>query len=130
MNLASLPPKDCSAMTRLLPLMVVGLLCMSFATGQVKPTKPQLELTVELLSQKYCVASPSAFELEMNVRLRYANVGKEKLILYKGHDLFYQTKIRNAPGGDGKPYEVVFLNARYFDEEPESIEQLDPSKVF
>src|SRR5260370_40433986 len=117
-------------MTRSLLPILVALLWLNSAVGQVKPSKPPLELTVEVVAQNYCAASSSAAELQMNLRLRYTNVGNERLILYKGHDLFYQTKIRSKPGGEYKPYEVVFLNARYFDEEHESIDQSAPSKVF
>ena len=74
--------------------------------------------------------SSDAASLEMNLRLRYRNVGNQKLILYKGHDLFYQTRIRSALSSDAKPYEVLFLNSRYFDEEFEPIEQASPGKVF
>lgn len=63
----------------------------------------------------------------MRLRLRYANVGNQKLILYKGHDVFYQTKVRST---SVNPYEVLFLNARYFDEEFEGIDQPSPGKVF
>jgi hypothetical protein len=67
----------------------------------------------------------------MKLRLRYRNASNQKLILYKGHDLFYQTKIRSVAGeGAGRPYEVIFLNSRFFDEEFEPIEQPSPSRVF
>ena len=68
--------------------------------------------------------------LEMKLRLRYRNIGSQKIILYKGHDLFYQTKIRSAPGNAAGPYQVWVVNARYFDEEFEPIDQASPSKVF
>jgi hypothetical protein len=63
----------------------------------------------------------------MNLKLRYQNVGNQKLILYRGHDLFYQTRVRSA---GSQPYEVLFLNSRYFDSEFESIDQAVPGKVF
>jgi hypothetical protein len=68
--------------------------------------------------------------LEMDLKLRYRNAGNQKLFLYRGHDLFYQTRIRSAAGGAAQPYEVLFLNSRYFDQEPESIDQAEPGKVF
>ena len=64
----------------------------------------------------------------MDLKLRYRNVGNQKLILYRGHDLFYQTRIRSA--GGPQAYEVLFLNSRYFDSEFESIDQAMPGKVF
>jgi hypothetical protein len=64
----------------------------------------------------------------MNLKVRYRNGGNRKLILYRGHDLFYQTRIRSA--GVAEPYEVLFLNSRFFDQEIEAIDQAVPGKVF
>ena len=118
-------------MIRLLLHLLTALVCLSSATldAQVKPPKPPLELTAEITSQNYCATNSDAIALEMNLRLRYTNVGNQKLILYKGHDLFYQTRIRSASSA-AQPYEVLFLNSRYFDEEFESIDQALPGKVF
>jgi len=114
-------------------LTVTTLLWLSPATAfgaQTKLPKQPLELTVELVVQSYCQASSDSAQLEMKLVLRYANVGNQKLILYKGHDLFYQTRIRRALTGSSANYEVLFLNSRYFDEEFESIDQSSPGKVF
>jgi hypothetical protein len=97
--------------------------------GQVKPARAPLELTAEIISQNYCAASSDALTLEINLKLRYRNVGNQKLILYRGHDLFYQTRVRSA-GVGAQAYEVLFLNSRYFDQEFESIDQPVPGKVF
>src|SRR5258707_2597234 len=99
------------------------------ANGQVKPAKPPLELTAEIIGQNYCAASSDALTLELNLKLRYRNAGNQRLILYRGHDLFYQTRVRSAALG-AQPYEVLFLNSRYFDREFESIDQAVPGKVF
>jgi hypothetical protein len=114
----------------LLPL-VAALVWLSPASvnGQVKPAKPSLELTAEIVSQNYCAASSGLLTLELNLKVRYRNVGNQKLILYRGHDLFYQTRVRSAAGG-AQAYEVLFLNSRYFDQEFESIDQAVPGKVF
>jgi hypothetical protein len=118
-------------MIRSLLQIVAALVWLSPATldAQGKPPKPPLELTAELISQNYCTTNSDAMALEMNLRLRYTNVGSQKLILYRGHDLFYQTRIRSAASG-AQPYEVLFLNSRYFDEEFEPIDQVLPGKVF
>src|SRR5438132_7642172 len=97
--------------------------------AQPKPSKP-LELTAEIVSQSYCAASQDSASLELKLKLRFRNVGNQKLILYKGHDLFYQTKIRSAPGNPTGTYEVWVVNSRYFDQEVEAIDQTSPSKVF
>jgi len=89
-----------------------------------------LELTPEIISQSYCSINAEAASLEIKLKLRLRNVGKQKIILYNGHDLFYQTKIRSAPGNPSGPYEVWVVNSRYFDEEAETIDQTSPGKVF
>ena len=115
----------------LLPLITFALLFTSAPlAAQPKPSKQPLELTVEIVSQSYCAVNADAASLEMKVRLRYRNIGSQKIILYKGHDLFYQTRIRSAPGNAAGPYEVWVVNSRYFDEEVEPIDQTSPSKVF
>jgi len=118
-------------MIRSLLLLVTALVWLSPASvnGQVKPAKPSLELTAEIIRQDYCAAGSDALTLEMDLKLRYRNAGKQKLIFYRGHDLFYQTRIRSAAGG-ARPYEVLFLNSRYFDSEFEAIDQAEPGKVF
>jgi hypothetical protein len=118
-------------MIRLIILLVAALVWLSpcSVNGQVKPAKPSLELTAEIISQNYCAARSDALTLEMYLKLRYRNVGNQKLILYRGHDLFYQTRVRSAAAG-AQAYEVLFLNSRYFDSEFESIDQAVPGKVF
>jgi hypothetical protein len=114
-------------------LIVTALLWLNPAIafgGQTKLPKQPVELTVEIISQNYCAVSLDSAQLEMNLKLRYANVGNQKLILYKGHDLFYQTRILSAFEGGARPYEVLFLNSRYFDEQFESVDQASPGKIF
>ena len=98
--------------------------------AQPKVPKPPLELTAAIVSQSYCSINPEAASLQLTVKVRYRNLGTERLILYKGHDLFFQTRIRSAAGNSAGPYEVWVLNSRYFDEEFEPIEQNSPGRVF
>jgi hypothetical protein len=98
--------------------------------GQPRLSKQPLELTTEIVSQSYCAVNENSASLELKLRLRFRNLGSQKLILYKGHDLFYQTKIRSAPGNPSGRYEVWVVNSRYFDQEVEAIDQTSPSKVF
>ena len=115
---------------RSLLLLLAALVWLSPTSvkAQVKSAKAPLELTAEIISQNYCAAGSDSETLEMDLKLRYRNVGNQKLILYRGHDLFYQTRVRST--GGAHPYEVLFLNSRYFDQEFESIEQAVPGKVF
>ena len=67
----------------------------------------------------------------MRLQLQYTNVSRQKLILYRGNNLFYQTKIRPVlTDPAAQPYEVVVLNARYFDERPEKIDRASPGRAF
>lgn len=99
-----------------------------FPTGfQVQP----VETTIALVEQRYCAANPALTSLQLKLKLRYKNVGRQKLILYRGHDLFYQTVIRSVPDDTAnKPYQIIFTNSRYFDAEFEPIEQPSPGAVF
>jgi hypothetical protein len=100
------------------------------AAAQPKPLRKPLELTVEIVSQSYCAVNQDFSSLDLKLKLRFRNSGSQKLILYKGHDFFYQTKIRSAPGNPSGQYEVWVVNSRYFDEEVEGIDQTSPGKVF
>lgn len=115
------------------PLLIASILFFSYSVAvvaQPKLPKQPLELTAEIVSQNYCSISQDSASLELKLKLRFRNVGNQKLILYKGHDLFYQTKIRSAPGNPFGPYEVWVVNSRYFDEEVEAIDRGSPGKVF
>ena len=74
--------------------------------AQPKVPKPPLELTAAIVSQSYCSINPEAASLQLTVKVRYRNLGTERLILYKGHDLFFQTRIRSAAGNPAGPYEI------------------------
>jgi hypothetical protein len=66
----------------------------------------------------------------MDLTLRYTNRSNQKIILYRGHDLFYQTRIRRATDAQSDPYTVLSINSRYFDEEFELIDRPLPGRVF
>ena len=112
--------------------LVIALFWLSLTVpvaAQPRAPKP-IELTAEIISQSYCSVNADTSSLQIRLKLRYRNVGKQRVILYNGHDLFYQTKIRSPPGNAAGPYEVWVVNSRYFDEEAEAIDQTSPGKVF
>ncbi|MDX6578025.1 MAG: hypothetical protein QOE96_3978 [Blastocatellia bacterium] len=115
----------------LLPLITSALFLFTSLplAAQPKTSKP-LELSVQIVSQSYCAVNENSASLELKLKLRYRNIGKQELILYNGHDLFYQTKIRSAQGNVNGPYEVWVVNSRYFDDELEVIDHPTPGKVF
>ena len=89
-----------------------------------------LQLTAEVIEQRYCSIKPDKITLQLKLRVRYSNLGTERLIIYQGHDLFYQIKVRSDAPGGAQPYEVLLLNMHYFDEEFERIDASSPGKVF
>jgi hypothetical protein len=109
------------------------MFCLSLTatiSAQPKSLKPPLELTAEIVSQNYCAVTSDSAALEIKLRLRYRNTGSQRIILYKGHDLFFQSRIRSAPENPAGPYEVWLVHSRYFDEEVEPIDQSSPGRVF
>ena len=115
--------------TRLLQRLslVVAVLLVSGANcfGQ---TQKQLELTAEIIEQSYCSIGEQT-SLQLRLKLRYTNLSSQRLIVYNGHDLFFQTKIRPDEAAKSSS-EVLLLNMRYFDEEFERIDAGSPGRVF
>jgi hypothetical protein len=116
-------------MIRAVLLSAISLFSLAVCAAQSRPPKP-LELSAEIVSQSYCAVNQDSASIQLKLKLSFRNTGNQKLILYRGHDFFYQTKIRSAPGNTSGPYEVWVVNSRYFDEEVERIEQVSPGKVF
>jgi hypothetical protein len=112
----------------------MAVICLAIsveAPGQTAASKPSLTITASVTGAQYCANSPQMATLQLRLHLRYTNAGNQKLILYRGDDLFYQARIRpRAPALLDKPYEVVVLNARYLAVENEPIEQPRPGKLF
>lgn len=90
--------------------------------------QPELKMTAEVVGRRYC-AGAGLNILQLTVRLRYRNEGGRKLILYRGKNFFYQTKIRGV-GAGGRPYEVVVTNSRFNDAEAEDVNTRRPSGAF
>jgi hypothetical protein len=85
-----------------------------------------LRLTAEIVGRRYCAGGRLNI-LQLSVRLRYRNVGGRRLVVYRGKNLFYQTRIR---GGAGKGYEVLVTNSRYNDAEAEPLDARRPGSAF
>jgi hypothetical protein len=96
------------------------------ASGQ---SQKQLELTIKIVEQSYCSIDQKT-SVQLRLKLRYTNLSPQRLIVYKGHDLFFQTKIRPENNAATPASGVLLLNMRYFDEEMERIDARSPSRVF
>ena len=109
----------------------VILLSQIFLPSPLAAQSPRpLQLTGEVIEQRYCSIKPDKITLQLKLRVRYSNLGAERLIIYQGHDLFYQIKVRSDAASGAQPYEVLLLNMHYFDEEFERIDASSPGKVF
>jgi hypothetical protein len=107
--------------------LAVVLLCVAPCARASGPDdKHPLQLTAEVVGRRYC-AGDSLNILQLTLRLRYRNAGGEKLLVYRGKNLFYLTRIR---GGAGKGYEVVVTNSRYNDAEAEALGERKPGGAF
>ena len=108
----------------------LALLCLLLLAPCARAAEPDdkqpLRLTAEVVGRRYCGGERLNI-LQLSVRLRYRNVGSRKLLVYRGKNLFYQTKIR---GGAGKPYEVLVTNSRFNDAEAEALGERRPGGAF
>ncbi|MFY9553734.1 MAG: hypothetical protein WAV47_03335 [Blastocatellia bacterium] len=84
----------------------VGLPKAVVVRHQVTRTRsPQLKVTV--LSQQYCKADAELDALRLNLGLQFRNIGKDRLILYKGSNRIRRVMIsRNLEDAEAKRYEV------------------------
>ncbi|HEX8722966.1 MAG TPA: hypothetical protein VF736_20270 [Pyrinomonadaceae bacterium] len=136
MRLKSNPHRTAAAAGRARALGLAALLVLSGARGaavaQGDPGQQPLTLTAEVVGRRYCAGNRLNI-LQLRVRLRYRNDGGQKLIVYRGKNFFYQTKIRGGGGsaaGQSRPYEVVVLNSRFNDAESEAVNARSPGGAF
>ena len=110
-----------------LNLAFVSLLLVAPCVRAAEPDDSRpLRLTAEVVGRRYC-GGESLNILQLGVRLRYRNVGSRRLVVYRGKNLFYQTRIR---GGAGRGYEVLVTNSRYNDAEAEALGDRRPGGAF
>lgn len=111
----------------LLNAIALSLLCVTVFAQEER----NLELTVSIVGQRYCVVSEDLNSIQMTLRLRYTNTGSQKIILYKGVRLFYQIFVsRNEQDAAARRYETRMTHSRYYDLLPEKIDAPNPSSVF
>jgi len=110
---------------------VLALLCLPDARGAgTQAPQPALTLTGEIVGRRYCAGNRLNI-LQLTVRLRYQNAGRQKLVVYRGKNFFYQTRIRGGAGAaPGGSYEVVVTNSRYNDAQAEELKGGRPGSAF
>ncbi|HKC62757.1 MAG TPA: hypothetical protein VKB86_03925, partial [Pyrinomonadaceae bacterium] len=77
-------------MRRLARQLFLTAIALLFSCASVLAQERNLELTVSIIGQRYCVVSEELNSLQMTLHLRYTNTGSQKIILYRGVRLFYQ----------------------------------------
>jgi hypothetical protein len=109
---------------------LLAFVLLPFLAPHARASEPDdrrpLQLTAEVVGRRSC-AGGGLNILQLTLRLRYRNVGSRKLLVYRGKNLFYQTRIR---GGAGKPYELVVTNSRFNDAEAEAVDAPRPGGAF
>ncbi|HEV2864265.1 MAG TPA: hypothetical protein VGX48_24925 [Pyrinomonadaceae bacterium] len=115
----------------ILPAALVILFGATAARAARPDEKSPLRFTSEIVGRSYC-AGGGIHILQLRLRLRYQNTGGRKLIVYRGKNLFYQTKVRGGPPTGARPwqYEVAILNARFNDAQAEAINGARPGAAF
>lgn len=107
-----------------LAAVLLTLLCAPRVRG-ADDAQP-LRFTAEVVESHQCDGE-GAHLIFFTLRLRYTNAGGRKLFVYRGKNLFYQTRVR---GLEGKGYEVVVTNSRFNDAEAEDLGERKPGRAF
>ncbi|MEN3327571.1 MAG: hypothetical protein V7638_2378 [Acidobacteriota bacterium] len=88
-------------MIRALLIVVVSGLLLPVSGQAQRASDPSLQLTTEILGQRYCTGDADLDGVVLELRLVYRNTGTSPLILYKGSTNVYQIIVRKT--ADGTP---------------------------
>lgn len=112
-------------------LVTATILFLLYGSLAAQGQERDLQLTLSIAEQQICRVNAGVDALRLTLQLRYTNVGKRKLILYKGNRLFFQVFIsRGGSDAQARRNELRATHSRYFDEQPEKIAATAPGSVF
>ncbi|HEX8889389.1 MAG TPA: hypothetical protein VF779_09435 [Pyrinomonadaceae bacterium] len=118
-------------MHRLAGRFFLSAMALVFSCVPLRAQEDDLQLTARIAGERYCTVSSDVDALQITLRLRYTNTGNRKLILYKGNKLFYQIFVsRNLQDAAARRYETRTTHSRYYDQQPEKIDDAHPGNVF
>jgi hypothetical protein len=118
-------------MQRLARHLFLTAMTLSLSCANAFAQERNLELTVSIKSDRYCIVNEELDSLQMTLHLRYTNTGSQKIILYRGVRLFYQIFVsRNEQDAAARRYETRTTHSRYYDPLPEKIDAQNPGSVF
>ncbi|OLE54536.1 MAG: hypothetical protein AUG51_07575 [Acidobacteria bacterium 13_1_20CM_3_53_8] len=89
--------------------------------AQTSTQTRELQLTAKIIGQKFCAGSGGVDVLHLKLRLNYRNAGAQKLILYRGNNLFFQVWVSsnlNQPS-----YQMMTTGSRYLQLGPENLDR-------
>jgi len=113
-------------MIRVLLIMLVLGLLMPFSGRAQTASDTDLQLTTEIVGQRYCTGDPDMDGVLLELRLVYRNTGTSPLILYKGSSIVYEIIVRKT--ADGAPEANAHLSW-YFDK-PWKVDASSLRKMF
>ena len=86
-------------MIRALLILVVSGLLMGFSARAQTASDTSLQLTTEIVGQRYCTGDADLDGLLLELRLVYRNAGTSPLILYKASTYVYEIVVRKTTDG-------------------------------
>ena len=107
-----------------------AILLLPLISQAVLGQERDIELVVSVIDQQSCSAGPNTDNLQLALGLRYTNVGKRKLILYRGNRIFYQAFVNRIDGDATRRLEFRTSHASFYDQEPEKLDASVPGHVF
>lgn len=111
-------------------LLILLALC-SPASGiqRSAPQERPLTLASEIVEQRYCEGAGGVDFLHLKIRLRFTNVGNQKLILYKGNNLFFSVWVKPEQETVAR-FEMKTTASRFLQMTPEAVDTRTPNRDF
>lgn len=115
-----------------LGLAIILIIACSPASGFNQGAQNKsLELSFNIINQRYCVGGAGVDFLHLTLRLRFTNVGNQKLILYKGNNLFFAVWTKPAQDNQaGARFEMKTTASRFLQMTPEDVDRPSPNRDF
>jgi hypothetical protein len=103
-------------------------------SGKSISDKPEVQLTTEIVSRRYCKGDNEPDALDLNLKLSFENTGNQPLILYKSSDRIVQQIVRDIDGNIEFDSRLGWLTSskREVDESSlgKSFAVLPPNKIY
>jgi hypothetical protein len=110
---------------------ILIIACASAFGGEMSAQQRPLELSFSIVNQRYCTGGAGVDFLHLTLRLRFTNVGNQKLILYKGNNLFFTVWIKPAQDNQaGSRFEMKTTASRFLQMTPEDVDRPSPNRDF